>query len=92
MGARDALMRGIERIEGLYVISDPEGPIIAYGATNLDIFAVAEVMSEHGWFVTRGAEPPCIHLGMITAVHVPVVERYLADLERAGAFEHITGE
>ena len=83
MGARDELLAGIEAIDGLYVISDPDGPIITYGANGFDIFAVAEAMGERGWFVTRGAEPPCIHLGMLTAIHVPVVAQYLSDLAEA---------
>lgn len=81
--ARDALMSGISGIDSLHVLSDPEGPIVAYSSRSLDIFAVAEALEERGWFVTRGAEPPCIHLGMLTAVHVPVVDRYLGDLRAA---------
>ena len=38
-------------------------------------------MTEKGWFVTRGAEPHCIHLGMLTAIHVPVVAQYVDDLK-----------
>jgi sphinganine-1-phosphate aldolase len=83
MRTRDAIMLGIESIDELYVISDPEGPIVTYGSDDLDIFAVAEAMSERGWFVTRGAQPHCIHLGMLTAVHVPIVEQYVGDLEQS---------
>lgn len=81
--ARDALMTGIRSHRELCIFGDPQGPIVTYGSPNLDIFAIAEAMSERGWFVTRGAEPPSIHLGMLTAVHVPIVERYLADLTQA---------
>ncbi|MFT5174009.1 MAG: sphinganine-1-phosphate aldolase [Gammaproteobacteria bacterium] len=80
MHTRDAIMRGIETIDELHVISNPEGPIVTYGSHDLDIFAVAQAMSERGWFVTRGAQPPCIHLGMLTAIHVPIVDRYIGDL------------
>ena len=83
MGARDALWRGIDAIDGLHVWSNPEGPIITYGSDSLAIFVVAEAMTERGWFVTRGLEPPCIHLGMLSAIHVPIVENYLADLAAA---------
>ena len=40
-------------------------------------------MTQRGWFVTRGAEPPCIHMGMLTLTHVPVVDDYLTDLAAA---------
>ena len=49
----------------------------------LDIHAVAQAMTERGWFVTRAAEPPAVHLGMLTLTHVPVVDEYLGDLEAA---------
>ena len=81
METRDALIEGINAIDELHVNSDPEGPIITYSADGVDIFAVAEEMTANGWFVTRGAEPPCIHMGMLTAIHVPIVERYLDDLK-----------
>ena len=80
METRDEFVSGIQAIPELDLYGQPEGPIITYGSARLDIFAVAEAMSERGWFVTRGAEPPCIHLGMLTAVHVPIVGRYLSDL------------
>jgi len=81
MATRDALVDGINAIDELHVNSDPEGPVITYSADGMDIFAVAEEMTQKGWFVTRGAEPPCIHMGMLTAIHVPIVDRYLADLK-----------
>ena len=33
-----------------------------------------------GWFVTRGNERRLIHLGMLPALHVPIVKTYLVDL------------
>ena len=51
----------------------------------LDIHAVAQAMTERGWFVTRSAEPPSVHMGMLTLTHVPVVDEYLRDLEAAVA-------
>ena len=83
MGVRDAIVDGVNGIDELYVLSDPEGPIIAYSSDVLDIFAVGEALGDRGWFVTKGAEPPCIHMGMLTAIHVPVVGDYLRDLNAA---------
>ncbi|MEM7403678.1 MAG: aspartate aminotransferase family protein [Pseudomonadota bacterium] len=83
MGACTRLAEGIHAEPELRVLGDPEGPIMTYGADELDIFAVAEALEEQGWFVTRGAEPPCIHLGMLTMMHVPVIDRYLTDLRGA---------
>ena len=85
MHTRDALRDGITSMDELYLVSDPEGPIMAFGARDIDIVAVAQAMTERGWFVTQGSEPPCIHLGMLTAIHVPHTERYLQDLRDAVA-------
>lgn len=80
MGTRDALWSGINEVLELSVRSDPEGPIISYTGEGLDIFAVAEALTERGWFVARGNEPRLIHLRILTAVHVPIFETFLDDL------------
>ena len=83
METRDAIAAGVNGMDGLHVISNPEGPIITYGSDRFDIVAIAQALQERGWFVTQGAEPPCIHVGMLTAIHVPIVEQYLMDLANA---------
>lgn len=86
MAARDRLLAGIRSINGLVVWGEPSLSVVAFGSENpegLDIFAVAEAMTRRGWFVTRGAQPPAIHLGMLTPAHAPVVSQYVSDLESA---------
>ena len=88
MGAVERLKAGIRAIDGLDVLVEPMLPIMGYAARDaagdaLDIHAVAQAMTERGWFVTRAAEPPAVHLGMLTLTHVPVVDEYLGDLEAA---------
>lgn len=83
MATRDTLIAGIDSIEGLHVIANPEGPIVTYGAEGLDVHALGNAMRERGWFVTIGERPICIHLGMLTVIHVPAAQRYLSDLEAA---------
>ncbi len=84
--AVEALKAGIARIDGLRLIGRPQGPLIAYGASDRDIgiFAVADQMEEKGWSVNRVQKPDGIH-AMVTAHHLGVVPRYLADLEEAVA-------
>jgi len=79
MDARDRFVAGLERIDGLHVWSDPELWAVAYGASGYDIHAVAKAMIERGWAVGGVRQPPGIHL-MITPVHAPVIDAYLADL------------
>ncbi|MBT6276700.1 MAG: aspartate aminotransferase family protein [Chromatiales bacterium] len=85
LGARDTLVDAINAHPDLCVWGDPGGPIVAYGSPTLDIIAIGEALSERGWFVTRGAEPPCIHIGMLTLMHVPVIEQYIDDLNASVA-------
>jgi glutamate/tyrosine decarboxylase-like PLP-dependent enzyme len=79
MAARDRFIAGIEAIEGLHVWSDPDLWAVAYGSTGPDIRAVARAMTDRGWSLSPVREPPGVHL-MITPVHAPVIDAYLADL------------
>jgi sphinganine-1-phosphate aldolase len=85
MEARERLEKGVSAIEGLYVIGTPELSVMGVGARRLDIFAVAEQMTNKGWFVSTMSEPPGIHLGMLTLAHAQHVQEYLDDLTAAAA-------
>ncbi len=85
MQARDDLIAGIQAIEGLSIVSDPDVSVLEYAADGLDIDALAEAMEDRGWFVSRAAHPPGIHMGMLTMAHVPVIGTYLRDLEQSVA-------
>lgn len=82
LDAIDRLKAGIQSIEELSMVGDPPLTILSYTSTSADcdIFAVAEAMTQRGWFVTRSADPRAIHMGMLTMIHVPVVDQYLSDL------------
>ena len=78
-------MKGINAIDGLYVVGTPELSIMGYGSHELDTFAIAEQMTLKGWFISTMSEPPGIHMGMPTLAHVVIVDEYLADLAAAVA-------
>jgi glutamate/tyrosine decarboxylase-like PLP-dependent enzyme len=90
MQARERLVAGLARIGGLHVWGEPDLWAVAYGAEGCDILAVADAMTARRWSVGRVKQPPGIHL-MLTPVHAPIVDLYLADLAasvatvRAGA-------
>jgi len=90
MQARERLVAGLARIEGLHVWGEPDLWAVAYGAADYDIHAVADAMTTRRWSVGRVRTPPGIHL-MLTPVHAPIVDDYLSDLAasvatvRAGA-------
>jgi len=84
MGARERLVAGLARIDGLHVWGEPDLWAVAYGAEDCDIHAVADAMTARRWSVGRVRKPPGIHL-MLTPVHAPIVDEYLADLAAAAA-------
>ena len=78
LAVREKLEAGVRQL-GLEVWGKPQLSILSYGSRKLDIVAVADRMTERGWFVGRLAEPPGIHL-MLNLTHEPAVDAYLADL------------
>jgi glutamate/tyrosine decarboxylase-like PLP-dependent enzyme len=79
MAARERLVSGLARIDGLHLWGAPDLWAVAYGANGYDIHAVADAMTARRWSVGRVRTPPGIHL-MLTPVHAPIVDDYLADL------------
>ncbi len=80
MQGRDRLIAGLRTIDGFDVVGQPELSVMGYGATGIDINAVAQQLGERGWFVSGMASPPGIHMGMLSPAHAAVVDEYLADL------------
>ena len=79
MRVRQALVDGIESIEGLSVYAKPHSFQFAFGSDAFDIFAVAEGLGERGWLVGRALEPPSIML-MLNLSHESTVDAFLSEL------------
>ena len=90
MQATRALIDGINGIEGLHVLGRPDMSVFAYASNTLDIYAIADGLTELGWYVNRQSTPPSIHL-KVDPTQAAVVDTYLADLalvkKRAAAGE-----
>lgn len=84
--AVNKLKAGVEAIEGLQVMGNPQGPLFSYRSTDpaLSIYAVGDQMDAKGWQVNRNQHPEGLH-AMVTAQHLRVVDNYLADLADAVA-------
>ncbi|MDX1735107.1 MAG: aspartate aminotransferase family protein [Halioglobus sp.] len=84
--AVNRLKAGIEAIDSLEVMGNPQGPLFSYRSTDpdLNIYAVGDQMDERGWQVNRNQHPPGLH-AMVTAQHLRVVDNYLQDLRAAVA-------
>jgi len=84
-----AYRAGVSRIEGLHVLGDPHLSIVAVGARDVDVFRVAEVLAAKGWVPGLVREPMAIHR-MMSMLHAPSLDAYLADL--AAAVAEVRGE
>jgi sphinganine-1-phosphate aldolase len=75
---------GLEAIEGLSIVGDPVGPLLALRSDRYDLYAVADVMDERGWHLNRNTEPYGLHL-MLSPAHEAVVDELLRDMADAVA-------
>lgn len=78
----DAYVEGIEAIPELRMHAKPDLSIIQFGASEIDIFRVAEKMTEFGWVPGLTQRPRGMH-AMLSMLHAPARERYLQDLARS---------
>ncbi|MBQ2774448.1 MAG: aspartate aminotransferase family protein [Clostridia bacterium] len=78
------MKQGIADIGCFEIIGNPVASLFAFRSTdsNVNIFAVGDVMEEKGWHIDRLQHPDALH-AMVTAPHEKVVEQYLADLKDA---------
>ncbi len=78
------LKDGINAINGLEVISDPEMSVFAYRSHDprVNIFAVGDRMEERGWHIDRVQRPDGLH-AMVTPAHGRVTHDYLNDLRES---------
>lgn len=75
---------GINAIEGLRVLGNPPVGVFAYTSADpaLNLYAIADIMTQKGWHIDRQQKPASIHL-MINPGHAHIVDTYLADLRES---------
>jgi glutamate/tyrosine decarboxylase-like PLP-dependent enzyme len=76
------LRQGIEAIEGLRLVGDPDMTLLSFTSDQFDIYAVGDEMTIRGWHIDRQQNPPNLHL-TVMANHGPVVEPFLHDLRES---------
>ena len=82
---------GIESIPGFRVLGKPAMSLCAFTAEDCDVNGVADGMLERGWFMLRQpTAPPSINL-LLTPMHVPAADQFLADLHEVAADVRATG-
>ena len=68
----DALVAGVEEIDGLRVVAPPESSLVALETDgSFDVFTLTDEMSGHGWYVQPqmgyAGHPPTLHLTLCAA-------------------------
>lgn len=97
--ARDTTLKlaaAIADTAGLELRASPDSTLLSFGASTkpvgaesaeepeFDVFALADVLAESGWYVDKQGPPASIHC-TVNAVHGPVVDEFIADLRNAVA-------
>jgi sphinganine-1-phosphate aldolase len=84
LGAVETLRSGVAAIDGLALVGDPIGPVLAIEATDpaLDIFAIGDLVDSGGWFTNRNTSPLSIHV-MLSPAHAALADQLVADLTAA---------
>ena len=84
MKTTTALTEGINAIPELKVLGEPDMSVFSFTSDVIDIYAVTEALEKTGWHPDRQQLPPSLHL-MVTPVHGPIVEPFLAAVRDAVA-------
>jgi len=93
MRARETIVAGLERIDGVSVFGKPDLWAFAFGSHDVDIHQVAALMGRRGWLCGPTTSPKGIHM-MCTPVHEPIAQEYVeaiaecvAEVRRDGTAE-----
>jgi len=84
METTERLLAGIDNIEELAVVSDPDMSLLAFEsiADEVSISAVQEELESKDWVLGRNQQPPSIHLTVMYH-HADVVDEFIEDLRSA---------
>ena len=76
----DSVVSGIEAIQQLRVVFEPQIPHVMYTSDTIDIFAVAQGMSERGWAMHQDEFPQPLIRGLWPWGMRAYLDDYLRDL------------
>lgn len=76
------IQSGINSIEGLRVISNPDMGLVSFTSDTLDIFEVGDALSDQLWFLDRIQFPDALHL-TIADQHTGQTDNFISALRQA---------
>jgi sphinganine-1-phosphate aldolase len=80
----DRVRACVDALDGVELVGDPIGPVLALRSDTVDLYAVGDVMDDRGWHVNRNTDPPGLHV-MLSPAHANVVDDLVRDLTDAVA-------
>ena len=82
--ATNRLRSALSAIDGLDIVGDPVGPLLALSSETLDLFGIGDELEKRGWHVNRNSDPRGLHL-MLSPVHAPLIDQLIEDIRGAVA-------
>ena len=80
----DRVRACVDGLDGVELVGDPIGPVLAMRSDTIDLYAVGDVLDDRGWHVNRNVEPKGLHV-MLSPAHANVVDDLVRDLTDAVA-------
>ena len=80
---RQYIQKGIEAIPGITVMGNPQAMVVAWESKLLNVYSIADKMSEKGWSINSLQKPAAVHI-CVTYPHTQpgVAKRFLLDLRQ----------
>ncbi|KAI3426347.1 hypothetical protein D9Q98_008720 [Chlorella vulgaris] len=85
MKSAQQFIAGVEAIDGLEVVGQPEMTVVAFKASRrgLDIYKVNDLLSQAGWHLNALQRPAALHICLTAAHSQGIVQLLLRDLKEA---------
>lgn len=90
-----SIIKEIHQIPELQIIGNPITTVFAFTSDKVDIYEVADYLSEKGWLLDRQQNPPSLHL-TVNYIHKDYIQDFINDLKDAVKkskqfkFSHVT--
>ncbi|CAG8485660.1 8193_t:CDS:2, partial [Ambispora leptoticha] len=82
VGCAKKIEAGIREIDDLFVYGKPLVSVVAFGSKTLNVYNLADKMTQKKWELNSLQNPPAIHIAC-TMLTVPNVDQFLKDLRNA---------
>ncbi|ORX49165.1 sphingosine-1-phosphate lyase [Hesseltinella vesiculosa] len=82
--ARQTIQAGVASTPELFVMGDPIGPVVSFGAKRLNIYDVGDKLSGRGWNISALQNPPALHIS-VTLPWVQSADQFVKDMKEVTA-------